>query len=390
MAFLQKIGAEKVKYELNVNIHYVNAKLTNKEKLKVLAKRGRGLEETQPMQYDSIRSNVIFEYPLSFEITMHKKSEKYVRKIISFKLIELQGEKSITIGKAEYDFSDLANNFGINAEKLELPLKGCSDKSAMICVSMSLDHINKIRSHTAATLHIDNKFQESDVSLQKVHNEPQFLPKIQPKRVIVCKGSGDEEDTYDILSQSTIITSTKDFDLLIDEAPGINDNKVKDKKFISKDTSDIKNQRNRSGTVPYQVETNFQQKSVQNNEQHKQLSVEVYTSRPKSNTIADPTSPVDSTSKGDKLKWLADFDAAQKKFVDPKDSNIDSEESSSDEDLLDVSSEVQTTPPRSFMKEIKPNMKSHEKEIENRETNAGLSGPGQGSTCAACKGCILL
>ncbi|CAG9315106.1 unnamed protein product [Blepharisma stoltei] len=413
MAFLHKIGAEKVKYELNVSIHYVKAKLINKEKLKVIAKRGRGLEETQPMQYNAINSNVIFEYPLSFVITMHKKSEKYVRKIINFKLIELHGEKSVINGKAQFDFSELANNPGEKIERQEIQLKGCTDKSAVICVSMNLSHISRLRSQTDAVPILNNKAQESDLSLQKVqvNNAKQKFLTSQPRRATIHKGSEDEEDSFDILSQSTVITSSKEFDLLLDEAsPPSGSNEAK--KFISKDTNYIENSRYRSGSVPYSIS---QENSPQNNSQQNgkltidskpvteekgldfgeisPINIEEPKTRPKSNTIAHPNDYSESLTKGDlsspKMKWLADFEIAQKKFVDPKDSHIDSEDSSSDEDPLDVSSDVYSTPPISFMAETQPNINSNERELEKREKQAGLSGPKRGATCAACKGCVL-
>ncbi|CAG9320715.1 unnamed protein product [Blepharisma stoltei] len=133
-----KIGADEVKYDLNVTIHHITAKLNTGGIFKVVVKRGADKkEETQPMHYDAAQSKVIFEYPVSFLVTMYRKGNKFGKKDLSFRMVDLsankKGEKN---GKAIIEVQDLAIANSSIIRK-EFPLKGCTDKKAVICVSIS-------------------------------------------------------------------------------------------------------------------------------------------------------------------------------------------------------------------------------------------------------------
>lgn len=383
-----------------MNIHYVNARLTQKEKLKVIARRGRkAIEETQPMQYNSINSNVIFEYPLNFEITMHKKGDKYVKKFINFRLIELQGEKCVENGKAEFDFSDLAN-YGLLVNHKDLFLKGCSDKSAVICISMSLIQINKPRAKTGVHSSA-NQISDHDLSLQHVSqnaNRVQFST-IQSRRAVKIVDSDGEP--FDILSQSTIINSNKDFEILVEEVQ----NSTKSHQ-VSKDTDFLDHRRNqRSGTVPYSQ--NNQETPYKEDKQERGLVIDTkfylagkspgfeglspirpdnLSARKKSFTVSDPTSPTTSINRNDMIsqnaRLMNEIDIAKQKQINPKDSMVDSEDSSSEEELLDVSTEILPSP-IGDMNYSKPNIKSQEKELEIKEQKSGIS-TAKKSVCSGC------
>jgi N-terminal C2 in EEIG1 and EHBP1 proteins len=142
----QRIGAKDVKFELEVEIHYLKIKLPHSTNLKIKVKRGKDkVQETQAMQYFPESGRLQFDYPLNFSITMYKKGNSYVKKDLSISVIENQGEELKIIGKVTIEFHKLAEK-GISIEADELNLENSSDKNAKLCISVRLFEAGKPRS----------------------------------------------------------------------------------------------------------------------------------------------------------------------------------------------------------------------------------------------------
>lgn len=99
MSILKRIGAHKDKFELEVQVHSISAKLKpGLYKLIVKASRKKKLE-TGPVQYNLNSGKIILEFPVRFNISMYKKSSKYLNKKLSLKLIQLSSAKLLKNGK---------------------------------------------------------------------------------------------------------------------------------------------------------------------------------------------------------------------------------------------------------------------------------------------------
>jgi len=111
--------------------------------------------------------------------------------------------------------------------------------------------------------------------------------------------------------------------------------------------------------------------------------------RAKSATVSGPISPkLRSESLAPKAKLFLDIDAAKEKTINPRHSIIESEDSSSEEDLVDVSAEILPSDdikPISMMKSASPNLRSQDTFLEKKEMSSGI----HSNRSSTCSGCIL-
>jgi len=143
--YLHRIGAKHIKFDLEVVIH--NLKLTGSSPLLLKIKVNRGkdkVEETQVMQYSSNSKIVQFDYPLSFQITMYKKSGKYSKKDLLINVLEIQGKSEIVLGELTVEFHKIAE-IGKSIKFEEYRLENCKDPGARLCVSIDLTEHGKAR-----------------------------------------------------------------------------------------------------------------------------------------------------------------------------------------------------------------------------------------------------
>ncbi|OMJ68367.1 hypothetical protein SteCoe_34211 [Stentor coeruleus] len=144
-ALIQKIGAEKVKHHLEIDIHYVRIKLADSFPILIEILRGKKMhKETQPLNYNPSQSYVQFDYPLAFDITMHKKGSSYVKKNFCIKLFQINGKNRINNGRVKIDFSHIPV-IKKPIIRREVPLQHCSDKTAVVSISVKLEQIGKLR-----------------------------------------------------------------------------------------------------------------------------------------------------------------------------------------------------------------------------------------------------
>ncbi|OMJ67721.1 hypothetical protein SteCoe_35037 [Stentor coeruleus] len=151
-ALIQKIGAEKVRHHLEIDIHYVRIKLADSFPILVEVLRGKKMhKETQPLNYSPSQAYVQFDYPLAFDITMHKKGSSYVKKNFCIKLFQINGKNRINNGRVKIDFSHIPV-IKKPIIRREVPLQHCSDKTAVVSISVKLDQIGKVRGTLGAGL----------------------------------------------------------------------------------------------------------------------------------------------------------------------------------------------------------------------------------------------
>lgn len=135
MSLLQRIGASKIPYNLEIHIHHLSANLKNTKFVKFLVERSRKKrQETQRIPYS--KENMIFEYPVGFETNMFKKGDKFVHKYLKFTLYQSSGSSFAKNGSAKVEYSVIAKT-GVAMMRQKLKLKDCTDRQAYVCVSIN-------------------------------------------------------------------------------------------------------------------------------------------------------------------------------------------------------------------------------------------------------------
>jgi hypothetical protein len=147
---LEKLTAEKVKHHLEITIHYIRLKLPEACPVLIEVQRGKKMrQETQAQNYSPESSFVQFDYPISFNITMHKKGEKYVKKNFVIRLIQQKGKSRISNGEVKIEFSQIPV-LKKPIIRREVPLQKCADESAVVSISVKLEQILKSSSKASS------------------------------------------------------------------------------------------------------------------------------------------------------------------------------------------------------------------------------------------------
>lgn len=142
---IHRIGAKSVKFDLEVIIHYITISLPEASLLKIRVKRGKDkTEETQPMRYTPNTKNVQFDYPLNFRITMYKKGNKFSKKDLKIKVLQIDGKNEKIVGNTSIEFEKCAETGRFIIEE-SLKLYDCSDPKAVLCTSVKLFEVGKPR-----------------------------------------------------------------------------------------------------------------------------------------------------------------------------------------------------------------------------------------------------
>lgn len=141
MAASQKLGVERIKNRLVVDVHYLKMKTSQNTNVFVEVTRSKNSKkETAMVVLDSNNPLVNFEHQAVFEVKMQKKGKKYEKKFFSVKVIQVKGVEMNENGRVKIDFSQIPA-LKKPIVKREVPLQHCSDKAAIICISVSLEAI---------------------------------------------------------------------------------------------------------------------------------------------------------------------------------------------------------------------------------------------------------
>ena len=135
---LNRLGSKSVKFDLELTIHYLKLEKKSPCLIKIRAKRGKkNQQETQSIQYYPNLKQIQFSQILNFECTLLKKNEKYLKKDIQFKVLEIQGKSESSLGSLTIELNSLAGkNTSINFQ--EFQLKDSKDAKGILCLSLSL------------------------------------------------------------------------------------------------------------------------------------------------------------------------------------------------------------------------------------------------------------
>lgn len=179
---IQKLTAEKVKHHLEIIIHYIRLKLQEPSQILIEVQRGKKMrQETQALNYDPESAFVQFDYPINFDITMHKKGQKYVKKNFVIKLLTLNGKHKINNGKVVIEFSQIPV-LKKPIIRREVPLQHCSDTSAVVSISVRLEQIltkKSLSKHASPNSSLISP--NSSIIEKKKPEEPEIKPKPNPK-----------------------------------------------------------------------------------------------------------------------------------------------------------------------------------------------------------------
>jgi len=383
MSILSRIGSSKVPFYLDVHIHYLTAQLKNANSVKVVVKRGKDKkEETQPMPYSS--GNVIFEYPLSFQTTIYQKNNTFPKKLLSFRLVQVTGTKSQKNGKVKVDYSQVAKT-GKGIVRQEFNLKKCSDKQAVVCVSINLFPCNTPefssgnlrRSNT-----VNNQVSKSFVQTDDFEESPLGYFKQSPQKVKPSLRATLHVPKAEYFTQST--DSTDPAKLSIEHSS-------KPVKFPTESpvkppepSEEPLESPNESSTPPEaQLPDEPLTDQVVSNEDSKlseseQILEELYTQdSPKTppNQASQESSPEESPKNSLNLDFSADIVKPQKR----QDS-----ESSSEEEPIELDKSELIAPPTNFSATT-PNSQTKEEYIQIKEKQAGISTNKRNPVCSKCQ-----
>ena len=226
---IKKLGAEKVKHHLRVDIHYLRAKLSESCSVYFEVKRGKHMKKvTQTLNYSADISHVQFDSSSEFDITMHKKGKKYVKKYFSIKLYEVQGNSSIENGRVKIDFSQIPV-LKKPISKREVGLQHCSDKSAVISITVSLEPLlgkpakdalvrksvekitpNKLEGPQNSTSNSADISNVEDESIKKENDSHKLDASLEENEY---KDGSDDEDISSRMSFSDLIVHPRDSEL---------------------------------------------------------------------------------------------------------------------------------------------------------------------------------
>jgi N-terminal C2 in EEIG1 and EHBP1 proteins len=310
---LKKIGAEKVKHVLDIEIHYIRVKLPDTCPVYIEVQRGKKMKkETQTMNYSPYTGIVQFDYPLSFEITMHKKGEKFVKKNFVIKLFEMSGKTKLNNGRVKIDFSHIPV-LKKPIIKREVPLQNCTDKTAIVCITVRLDPIFVV--------------SDQPIKPSQSPNSPIAFPTL-PEKKFSNMSSIKPAKTNDPEATAIKARSSESYR----EEKKVNQDEIK---FI--ESSDI-------------IEVN------------------------------DEIRPALKTDSFSSVMSFSDL------ILNPKESEISSETSSSDEEMKELPPDrlVAHSVPKASMSYATPNESSKSAQILKSEERSGIATTKEPSQCAGC------
>jgi hypothetical protein len=440
---LHRIGAKSIKYDLEVEVHYLRISLPAGTLLKIRIKRGKDkVNETQLMRYSPSTKRVKFDYPLEFVITMYKKSNKFSKKDLSIKIIELSGREERIIGTANIEFHKIAET-GKQIDFEELALSDCSDPNAKLCMSVHLfeaakNKKNFMTGNTRKTMHSANRramsidgedtrgFIEDEISrfdstgrsdtvseksislLIPGNNEPEEdfkaekprKPSIRSMKAAICISAemmdelGAVEDKSDLIDvEQEVEEEGKFYKEKLEQIQTIRDScefklEIKDDSQKSADLvydSPYKNESNNLETE----EIDLRHTDEKKDEESTRLEVDHKVIEQEKNESEYEASRKDDPEKSPEIK-LPGFLKVENYALSNRKSSISKsvEDSSSSEEVpeqVDFSDSETAMGPVVNMKGSAPNAGSKEMQITLKEREAGLPESRNATCCASCR-----
>lgn len=125
------------KFQLDLEIHYLQCKLPEDCELVIDAQCGKSFNKsTNPILYSTSTSHAFFDIKLSGSLKLIKKGSKYSKKTLKLKVIQNKSQSSI--GTLVIDLSHLPL-MKSPIRKREINLNNCADKTGLICLSLALN-----------------------------------------------------------------------------------------------------------------------------------------------------------------------------------------------------------------------------------------------------------
>lgn len=335
MPLLEKFGARRIKYNLLIQVHTVKANFRETGPIKVLVLRGKQKQETQQMPYNHSEAQAILEYPVSFTVNMMKKGKTFLKKFVNFTVLEVTGKSTKELGRAVAEFSEIAAN-GVSFTKIELLLKKCTDKNGKLIISVHLTPFRK-GSRSMATGDIPS----SNFSL-----------------------STFQTDHKSSLMGVSVISS--------DEESGINN--LFERSHFGKQSTELGN-----AIYTYkEYSSNEENSEGEGPRLHRRSSKSVIDPPRLRLLLEDSKKP----SSGEASNTFLEI--AKEHIINPKESCIASESSSSDEEVVAFDSYPSNLDsiPRREMTDVRPNENSKLTDIKEKEVHSGIAG--RSGTCAKC------
>ena len=260
---------------------------------------------------------------------MHKKGSRYVKKNFVIKLHEIDGNTKVNNGRVKIDFSQIPV---LNKPiiRREVPLQHCTDKSAVVCISVKLEQLSKTRGTFTGGISPNSSLLSPNSSL------------LTPEEASKKKQAGTRPPSLpDPLALPTAIDTKK----------------LKKEKKAKEKEEEINSPKKESTSpkpLPPQMEVV---------EEHD----EVYHAEDLNDSM------------GSKMSF-SDL------ILNPKESEVSSESSSSEEEVKELSAErlVAHAMPKATRDQVTPNEASKDKEISRIEEQNGVTNRGGGNCCNAC------
>eukprot|EP00358_Blepharisma_japonicum_P005270 CAMPEP_0202947048 /NCGR_PEP_ID=MMETSP1395-20130829/10513_1 /ASSEMBLY_ACC=CAM_ASM_000871 /TAXON_ID=5961 /ORGANISM="Blepharisma japonicum, Strain Stock R1072" /LENGTH=411 /DNA_ID=CAMNT_0049648037 /DNA_START=46 /DNA_END=1277 /DNA_ORIENTATION=- len=401
-------GSSKRLYDLNLQIHYIKASLKQLALVKIRAKIGFQKQETQAMQYDSSKSQVIFEYPVTLQdISMKEKSGTFQKKTVFLIVFEIDGKSSKKLGKAKFEFSEIAKSEK-PITKLEIPIEKCSDPNAKVCISAELSHNERSTRGFASSDFIVGGISDFDYSSidretgsqsllihEEVEEDEEIYPSTTHRRSVIVYekppniddllGGNAESETVGTSGEPEARSMESDKDSILtksstSEMPEIKNVDIPEvPKFIPPIQSPVID-------FPEAPEAHEIPEAPKALPAFQRPIIDIPTRR--RSTIgrvrqgSDPEAykefPFEASSP--RNLYMA---VAKENAIHPKESKIESESSSEDEEPIFISEEeIVKKIPIKDMGDTKPNEKSKTEEMVAKENQSGLSE--RTGTCAKC------
>jgi hypothetical protein len=190
------------KYQIDLEIHYLQAKLAEDCELVVEARSGKSLiKSTNPVLYSISTSHAFFDSKLSGSIKLIKKGSKYSKK--SLKITVCLNKTQSIIGNLAIDLSHLPS-LKSPIKKRELNLAVASDKTAVLCISLGISLLHseemqrvskasssKKQSKTNNEFELESRTQNEDFRSMSFS---EFI--INPKESDIRSESSSSEEEY--------------------------------------------------------------------------------------------------------------------------------------------------------------------------------------------------
>lgn len=130
----EKINIERVRFQIDCDIHYLQCKLPQDSDLILKASIGKSFQKSTPsVLYSSSTAHAFFDSKLTGKLTLHKQGSKYKKKSLKLQIFS----KSQELGKVAIELSQIPS-LKKPIKNREIQLSILQDPSALISISIAL------------------------------------------------------------------------------------------------------------------------------------------------------------------------------------------------------------------------------------------------------------